>query len=83
MFYELMFQVFKVVAFVMISGWLGGAYADTNSDLEQGNTIYIDGSGKQMSSEKAWRSEGRFFECQVKTVKNNKRTGRPSMKKVD
>ncbi len=53
------------------------------SEYEDKSSIFLDLKGKQITPAQAWRSDEPIFECTKKTVENNKRTGKPRMKKAD
>ena len=62
---------------------LAGLNANAVKMQSDSTDIYLDGEGKQISAVEAYRSEDPVFHCTKKEVKYNKRTGKPSMKKVD
>lgn len=57
--------------------------ANATKEFTEKSNIFLDKEGKQISASEAWRSDDPIFECVKKEVKNNSRTGKPKMVKVD
>lgn len=73
---------FSAAILMAYAGYTVNAHADTKY-VSEVTSIYLDASGKQITPVEAYRTDGKIYECVAKEVRFNKRTGKPTLKKVD